>query len=359
LNSFLGLPSDGGMHGLSTTRSDGDVTAERAVAEGPRGGVAAGEEVTGPDGRSAERGAAVGPDGGVAAGRGVEGADGATAGEAAVARGNGGAAAGFRYTAPSSRYTAAAGARGAFDDHGIYGTGWYGAHPGAWAPTGWAAGAAWTPASWGACGSWLGYGATAPTYYDYGNNVVIQDNSVTVNGQDAGTPREYYQQANDLATQGADAPASDDDQWMPLGVFSLVHHENATSKLTVQLAVNKQGVLRGNYTDAAKDQTQPIHGQVDKTTQRAAWTVGDNTKTVLETGLYNLTKDEAPCLIHSGADHTDQWLLVRLKQDATADAGQDSGAAGGDAGQDGTGAADDLNAGPAGDDGNPAANTDN
>ena len=28
---------------------------------------------------------------------------------------------------------------------------------------------------------------------------------------------------------------------------------------------------------------------------------------------YNLTKDEAPALIHFGSDRTEQWLLVRLK----------------------------------------------
>ena len=35
---------------------------------------------------------------------------------------------------------------------------------------------------------------------------------------------------------------------------------------------------------------------MDKKTQRAAWTVGKNKNTVCETGLYNLTKDEAPAL---------------------------------------------------------------
>ena len=33
-----------------------------------------------------------------------------------------------------------------------------------------------------------------------------------------------------------------------------------------------------------------------------------------ETGLYNLTQDEAPALIHIGKDKTQQWMLVRLKQ---------------------------------------------
>jgi hypothetical protein len=42
--------------------------------------------------------------------------------------------------------------------------------------------------------------------------------------------------------------------------------------------------------------------------------VGSNKTTVCETGLYNLTHDEAPVLIHMGKEKTQQWLLVRLKQ---------------------------------------------
>ena len=45
--------------------------------------------------------------------------------------------------------------------------------------------------------------------------------------------------------------------------------------------------------------------------------MGDKTSTIIETGLYNLTKDEAPALIHIGQDKTEQWLLVRLKNPDT------------------------------------------
>ena len=84
----------------------------------------------------------------------------------------------------------------------------------------------------------------------------------------------------------------------------------------MQLAVNKTGTLAGNYSDLISGTTRPIQGAVDKKTQRVAWTIGNNKHTVGETGLYNLTKDEAPALIHIGKDKTEQWLLVRLKQPA-------------------------------------------
>ena len=34
----------------------------------------------------------------------------------------------------------------------------------------------------------------------------------------------------------------------------------------------------------------------------------------METGIYNLTKDEASAMVHIGKDKTEQVLLVRLKQ---------------------------------------------
>ena len=102
--------------------------------------------------------------------------------------------------------------------------------------------------------------------------------------------------------------------WLPLGVFALTKSDKPKSDVSIQLAVNKQGVIRGNSTDTGANKNQVIQGSVDKQTQRVAFTVGDNTTNVVETGLYNLTKDEAPCLIHFGKDKTEQWLLVRMQK---------------------------------------------
>ena len=120
-------------------------------------------------------------------------------------------------------------------------------------------------------------------------------------------------QAADLAGTGTEAEISDTEQWLPVGVFAMVRNEQQHPQLIVQLAINKQGILRGNYTDEVTDHTLPIHGAVDKKTQRAAWTVGGNKQTVMEAGLSDLTDGEAPALIHKNGK-TDHWLLVRLEQ---------------------------------------------
>jgi hypothetical protein len=140
-----------------------------------------------------------------------------------------------------------------------------------------------------------------------------------VNGENVGTSQQYYDQAVGLATSGAASDASTDGDWLPLGVFALTKSGETKSDVSIQLAVNKQGVIRGNYTDNTTNQNQVVQGSVDKQSQRVAFTVGDNQQNIVETGLYNLTKDEAPCLIHFGTDRTEQWLLVRLKKPDSTD----------------------------------------
>ena len=104
---------------------------------------------------------------------------------------------------------------------------------------------------------------------------------------------------------------------MPLGVFGLVKGAESDPHYVMQLAVNKSGAVAGNYYDVISGTSVPVQGAVDKQTQRLAWTVGDNKTTVGETGIYNLTKDEAPALIHIGKDKTQQWTLVPAEATAT------------------------------------------
>ena len=237
----------------------------------------------------------------------VSGAQGAAVGAAAANRnapavsGAGGAAAGYAVV------------RNSFNNPSMYGQRWYVDHPGVWASPGWAIGAAWVPSPWSAIAGHCGYGNITPTSYNYGVNVNAQNGNVFVDGQNVGTTEEFSQQAAKLAETGADAETSDSEQWLPLGVFAMVRNEQQHPQLVVQLAINQQGILRGNYTDEVTDHTLPIHGAVDKQNQRAAWTVGGNKQTVMEAGLSDLTDGEAPALIHKNGK-TDHWLLVRLEQ---------------------------------------------
>lgn len=154
--------------------------------------------------------------------------------------------------------------------------------------------------------------------YDYGDNITYNDGNVYYNGQSAGTQQQYYQEAANLSDSGSGDAANQDTKWLPLGVFSLMPEGQTEPEMTFQLAVDKQGNIRGNYYSQVTDSTSPVSGSVNKKNQRVAWHVGDNKKVVIETGLYNLTKDQSTALVHFGPDNTEQFVLVRVKNPDTA-----------------------------------------
>lgn len=312
----------------------------RGVAEGRFGGVAAGgtrdTTVTTASGKtySADRSAgfASGP-----GGRTIGGASGSVDGRFGESSWNS-AFAGNRYTGNMAHYSSVYGANGVhstaywsrgylgvhagyvrtgFGYYGAFYPGWYTAHPGCWLAAGWAAGAAWTAISYADAAAFCGYPAAAAPDYDYGSTVVIQDNNVYVDGQSGGTAQQFADEATAIATQGQTANPPATDEWKALGVYALVSGDEKTSNNIFQLAVNKEGVIRGNFYDGVTDTTTEVYGSVDKKSQRAAWTIGKKKDRVFEAGLYNLTQPECPCLLHLGTQKTDQMLLVRVEQPKT------------------------------------------
>lgn len=207
--------------------------------------------------------------------------------------------------------------RSGFGYYGAFHPAWYRAHPGCWFAPGWVAGAAWANPSYINVTNFCGLSAASPPSYDYGSNIVYQNNNVYISGTESGTSQQFAQQATDLAGQGQTATAPPTDDWQPLGVFALVQGDEKTSNNIFQLAINKAGVIRGNYYDGLMDATTEVYGSVDKTTQRAAWTIGKKQDRVFEAGLYNLTQPQCPCLLHVGTQTTSQLLLVRMEQPKT------------------------------------------
>ena len=232
-----------------------------------------------------------------------------------------GAAVGHTVTKPtlpaaSGAASAAAGyeaVRNSFNASNIYRPQWWRDHPETWVPSGWIAGAAWHPTPWGAIAEFCGYGSAVPISYNYGVNVTAQNGNVFVDGQNVGSTGDFSLQAANIAQAGVAAEASPTDQWQPLGVFAMVRDEQQHPQLIVQLAINPQGILRGNYIDELTESTLPIRGAVDKATKRAAWMVGNNQQTVMEAGLSDLTDPETPALVHKNGK-TDHWILVHLDQ---------------------------------------------
>ncbi|MFT3880956.1 MAG: hypothetical protein QM703_14995 [Gemmatales bacterium] len=217
-------------------------------------------------------------------------------------------------------------------NRGWFGPTWWGAHP--FAPGGWHYyhqfafhpwGFWWTRPAWPVFNTWFAWSTppvsfAQPIFYDYGTggNVTFVDNSVFIGGDKISSTAEFAESAAALAT--VDPPANqqeaDDAEWLPLGTFALSTNEkDKEPSRVVQLAVNKQGIISGTMFNYETEQTQAIQGKVDKDTQRVAFRIGDKDNVVAETGLYNLTQDEAPLLVHFGPVKQESFLLVRLESE--------------------------------------------
>ena len=244
---------------------------------------------------------------------------------------------------------------------------WYRRHPGSWHPAYIPSVRWWYRPTWYDTWAWYGPGfftgfalgsATAPRpYYPYyyGNNIVYRGNMVYVNGVPYVSAADYYSQALILAQsretvvievpveqavaepirlaegpvldppmqeQVVAGPVPDDDtaEWLPMGTFALL--DDVTQKESsgvLQLATNRAGQIRGNYVDEAADEARQIRGAVDPKSQRVAFQFDGDDVTVMECGLWNLTQDSVPLLIHHGEEQTEQKTLIRLTQDEETD----------------------------------------
>lgn len=180
----------------------------------------------------------------------------------------------------------------------------------------------WSKPAWTTVYNWFPWSTTAPAfqqpiYYDYGQggNVVIQDNSVYIGGEQISSTTEFAQTAAELATVPPPANRQEAEQadWLPLGTFAVSTDEKDTEPARiVQLAVNKEGIVSGTLFNRKTDKSQTIQGKVDRQTQRVAMRFGESDEIVAETGLYNLSQDQAPVMVHFADKKVEYYLLVRL-----------------------------------------------
>ncbi len=123
--------------------------------------------------------------------------------------------------------------------------------------------------------------------------------------------RPHARVSNGHAADAGQAVSNKD--WLPLGVFAVISEPNQTQPDRIaQLAVNTDGVIRGNLQDFVLDMA--ICVAVDKKTQRVTLKLQRDDKVIVETGLYNLTSDEVPVLIHFSPDRPESRTLIRLQQ---------------------------------------------
>lgn len=165
-------------------------------------------------------------------------------------------------------------------------------------------------------GWFVGGWASEPAYYDYGGNCYYEGDTVYYEGEPVATADEYAEQAQTIA---ANVPDVDPDavEWLPLGVFALTQDGEASGPeptIFLQLAISKEGIIAGSIQNTATGKDAEVEGTIDRDSQRAAWGRTDQDWPIMETGIANLTRDEAPALLHFEDGQTQQWLLVRLEE---------------------------------------------
>ncbi len=155
---------------------------------------------------------------------------------------------------------------------------WYAKHPQAWRPakstTDW-----WKTADVATITAWMGQPVqpvmAAGTAADNGGAVA------TAGG--AGIGADGLQSVLVLPAGHQNAVGPADSDWLPLGVFAVVPpgtQDTAQAHNYQQLAVDRQGAIKGNFYDTLSGTIQPITGTVDRTTlnasSKASWIVGTN-----------------------------------------------------------------------------------
>jgi hypothetical protein len=161
---------------------------------------------------------------------------------------------------------------------------WYANHPQAWRYR-YPHADAWAVARFGTAAAWLGLAAT--------DNVYTSEETTAEDASD-------------------DGQADEQGEFLPLGVFALAPPSEKNASVLVELAVSKEGEVRGNYYDVLSGQEQPIQGRLDKQTQKATFTAGSGGKVTFETTLASLTKPTGSVTLRFENGQTRKWALARF-----------------------------------------------
>jgi hypothetical protein len=204
--------------------------------------------------------------------------------------------------------------------HGHYGCGHYPCNPWWW----------WAPVTIAAVAGFCDAVTPDPVYVDYGMTVIYEGETVYVDNKPMPaaeysgpviakaaeieqppppTPPKVEDTGKEIVAT-PDKPAAE--EWMSLGIFALAQEKKGDPVALFQISVNKEGTISGGYQNALTSDKHPIAGTIDKTTQIAAWRVGDNKDTIYTTSPANLTQDVCTVAIHFGQDRVQEWLLVRM-----------------------------------------------
>jgi hypothetical protein len=179
---------------------------------------------------------------------------------------------------------------------------WYADHPAAWQATHPHADA-WAVASATGVAAWLGWAAYPETYGTSNTTVVYQETPADETEEEPAVDDQAF--TNQTAT-----PQDDAGDWLALGVYSVVSNSGEPASRLLQLAVNRQGELRGVYFDTIANTSQNLSGRVDQATQEAQWSIDSNAQITFRANLDQLTQPTGTIEVTQPAG-AQQWHVAR------------------------------------------------
>ena len=158
---------------------------------------------------------------------------------------------------------------------------WYAKHPQAWRPakstTDW-----WKTADVATITAWLGQ-PVQPVQPVTAAGTAADNGGAVATAGGVGIGADGLQSVLVLPAGHQNAVDPADSDWLPLGVFAVVPpgtQDTAQAHNYQQLAVDRQGAIKGNFYDTLSGTIQPITGTVDRASLNASgnasWTVGTN-----------------------------------------------------------------------------------
>jgi hypothetical protein len=192
---------------------------------------------------------------------------------------------------------------------------WYGKHPDAWHDTHPHADL-WAVTGVAGLTNWLGYPAAASATAVTSTTVAAASATTIAAGTEAAATATATSTDGNASNAAAPPP---DLEWMPLGVYATGPKDATQAHIYQQLAVSKQGELKGNYYDSITNTTQPVSGSIDRETRKARWKVGGKGGATFETSLDALMKTPSDVTMKSGgAEHDWELVLVQKPDDKAA-----------------------------------------
>lgn len=101
--------------------------------------------------------------------------------------------------------------------------------------------------------------------------------------------------------------------WLPLGAFAAIpvgSDRSLAPHVFLELALHRDGTVRGNYFDAVSDAVHPLNGQFDRETGSLSWRIGSG-GAEFETTAEGLAGGRGEATVRRGTTER-PWLLIAL-----------------------------------------------